>query len=43
MKDFEIKENKIKCRLCGSYDISIKSGLMTDRITCNHCGNEEYT
>ncbi len=41
--DFEYKNGHLYCKRCGSGNVRVKPGMMTDLITCNDCGNEEYT
>lgn len=40
---YDERKGKYICCRCGSDNTSIKSGMMTDRITCENCGNEDYT
>ena len=42
MSGFDYKDGQLICKRCGSKNISVKSGMMTDRAWCNNCGNEDY-
>jgi late competence protein required for DNA uptake (superfamily II DNA/RNA helicase) len=42
MDGFDFKDGQLVCRRCGSRNVSVKAGMMTDRAWCNNCGNEDY-
>ena len=42
MDGFDFKDGQLVCRRCGSINVSVKAGMMTDRVWCNNCGNEGY-
>lgn len=42
MDGFDFKDGQLVCRRCGSRNVYVKAGMMTDRITCLNCGNEDY-
>jgi len=43
MTSFELDKNgNIRCKKCGSNDVSVKAGMMVDRAFCNNCQNEDY-
>jgi len=40
--DYDFTNMTLKCKRCGSTDVTIRPGMMTDRAICNNCGNEDY-
>jgi len=42
MDGFDFKDGQLVCKRCGSRNVSVKAGMMTDRAWCNNCGNEGY-
>ena len=41
MSDID-KNDNIRCKRCGSTNVSVKARMMVDRAWCNNCGNEDY-
>ena len=39
---FDYKNGELVCKRCGSRNVSVRAGMMTDRAVCNSCGNEDY-
>ena len=42
MAGFDYKDGELICKQCGSRSVTVRPGMMTDRATCNNCGNEDY-
>ena len=42
MDGFDYKNGELVCKRCGSRNVSVRPGMMTDRAVCNSCGNEDY-
>ena len=42
MDGFDYKNGELVCKRCGSRNVSVRAGMMTDRAICNSCGNEDY-
>ena len=42
MDGFDYKNGELVCKRCGSRNVSVRPGMMTDRAICNSCGNEDY-
>lgn len=40
--DYDTSDMTLRCRRCGSIDVTVRPGMMTDRAICNVCGNEDY-
>lgn len=43
MDGFDSKDGQLVCRRCGSKNVLVRPGMITDRITCFNCGNEVYS
>ena len=42
MEGFGYKNGELVCKVCGSRNVTVRPGMMTDRAICNSCGNEDY-
>ena len=42
MDGFDFKDGQLVCRRCGSKNVLVRPGMITDRAWCNNCGNEGY-
>jgi len=42
MASFDYKDGELICKKCGSKNVSVRCGMMTDRAYCKDCGNEDY-
>ena len=42
MNSFDYKDGELICKRCGSKNVSVRCGMMTDRAYCKDCGNEDY-
>ena len=42
MSEFDYKDGELICKQCGSKNVFVHPGMMTDRACCRDCGNEDY-
>jgi formylmethanofuran dehydrogenase subunit E len=40
--DYDTTNMTLKCKRCGSMNVTVRPGMMADRAICNDCGNEDY-